>query len=124
MLDQLGYTADLAANGREAVAALAETTYDLVLMDIQMPEMDGLEATRLIRAAMGPQAPYLVALTAEALEGDRERFLASGFDNYLSKPLQAAALQELLRSVPSAGAEPVEDSLSAAAHVAVMRDGP
>ncbi len=123
MLDQLGYTADLAANGREAVAALAETTYDLVLMDIQMPEMDGLEATRLIRAAMGPQAPYVVALTAEALEGDRERFLASGFDNYLSKPLQAAALQELLRSVPGAGAEPAEGALSAAAHVAVMRDG-
>jgi signal transduction histidine kinase/DNA-binding response OmpR family regulator len=102
MLEQLGYAADLARNGREAVEAVADTVYDLVLMDIQMPEMDGLEATRLIRAQMGPQAPYLVALTAEALEGDRERFLASGFDNYLSKPLQAAALQDLLRSVPSA----------------------
>ncbi len=106
MLDQLGYTADLARNGREAVNALVDTTYDLVLMDIQMPEMDGVEAMRLIRAAMGPQAPYIVALTAEALEGDRERFLASGFDNYLSKPLKAAALQELLRSVPSPGATP------------------
>ncbi len=107
MLEQLGYAADLARNGREALEALRETTYDLVLMDIQMPEMDGLEATRLIRAAMGPQAPYLVALTAEALEGDRERFLASGFDNYLSKPLKAAALQELLRAVPSMGSERV-----------------
>ena len=76
--------------------------YDLVLMDIQMPEMDGIEATRLIRERMnGHGRPFLVALTAEALEGDRERFLASGFDHYLSKPLQAAALQELLRSVPS-----------------------
>jgi CheY-like chemotaxis protein len=119
MLDRLGYTADLARNGREAVAALAESAYDLVLMDIQMPEMDGLEATRLIRAAMGAQAPYLVALTAEALEGDRERFLASGFDNYLSKPLQASALQALLRLVPSPGGEPAEDAARVAAHVAV-----
>jgi signal transduction histidine kinase/DNA-binding response OmpR family regulator len=100
MLGQLGYHVDVAPNGREAVKAVAETSYDLVLMDIQMPEMDGLEATKLIREQMGPQAPHLVALTAEALEGDRERFLASGFDNYLSKPLQAAALQELLRGVP------------------------
>jgi signal transduction histidine kinase/CheY-like chemotaxis protein len=101
MLGQLGYNVDVAPNGREAVKAVSETSYDLVLMDIQMPEMDGIEASRLIREQMGPHAPHLVALTAEALEGDRERFLASGFDNYLSKPLQAAALQELLRSVPS-----------------------
>ena len=101
MLGQLSYTADLANNGREAVEAVAETNYDLVLMDIQMPEMDGLEAMRLIRERMGVRAPYLVALTAEALEGDRERFLASGFDNYLSKPLKASSLQELLLSVPT-----------------------
>ena len=101
MLGQLGYAISLANNGREAVEAVAAAAYDLVLMDIQMPEMDGLEATRLIRERLGVRAPFLVALTAEALEGDRERFLASGFDAYLSKPLQAAALQELLRSVPS-----------------------
>jgi signal transduction histidine kinase/DNA-binding response OmpR family regulator len=101
MLGQLGYSADVAHNGREAVEAVAAVPYDLVLMDIQMPEMDGLEATRLIRAQMGAQAPFMVALTAEALEGDRERFLASGFDEYLSKPLQAAALQTLLRSAPT-----------------------
>ncbi len=106
MLGQFGYNTDLARNGREALKAVVETTYDLVLMDIQMPEMDGMEAMRLIRAAMGPQAPYLVALTAEALEGDRERFLSSGFDNYLSKPLQASALQKLLRRVPSATPQP------------------
>jgi signal transduction histidine kinase/CheY-like chemotaxis protein len=102
MLDQLGYTITVANNGREAVEAITATpaAYDLVLMDIQMPEMDGLEATRLIRERLGARAPFLVALTAEALEGDRERFLASGFDEYLSKPLQAAALQALLRSVP------------------------
>jgi signal transduction histidine kinase/DNA-binding response OmpR family regulator len=105
MLGQLSYTADLAVNGREAVNAVAETSYDLVLMDIQMPEMDGLEAMRVIRERMGVRAPYLVALTAEALEGDRERFLTSGFDNYLSKPLQARALQDLLRTVPSSEVE-------------------
>jgi CheY-like chemotaxis protein len=102
MLDQLGYTITVANNGREAVEAITATpaAYDLVLMDIQMPEMDGLEATRLIRQRLGVRSPFLVALTAEALEGDRERFLASGFDEYLSKPLQAAALQDLLRNVP------------------------
>jgi signal transduction histidine kinase/DNA-binding response OmpR family regulator len=101
MLGQLGYSSDLARHGREAVEAVAATTYDLVLMDIQMPEMDGLEAARLIRERMGATAPYLVALTAEAMEGDRERFMSNGFDNYLSKPLKASSLQDLLRSVPS-----------------------
>jgi signal transduction histidine kinase/DNA-binding response OmpR family regulator len=101
MLGQLGYTADVAHNGREAVDAVAATAYDLVLMDIQMPEMDGLEAVKVIRERMRARAPFLVALTAEALEGDRERFLASGFDDYLSKPLQAGALQDVLRIVPS-----------------------
>ena len=110
MLGQFGYEADLARNGREALEATAETVYDLVLMDIQMPEMDGLEATRLIRERMGPQAPYLVALTAEALEGDRERFLSNGFDNYLSKPIQASALKDLLRSVPSPGPVQADES--------------
>jgi len=104
MLGQLGYTADLARNGREAVNAATATTYDLVLMDIQMPELDGIDAAREIRAKLGANAPYIVALTAEAMEGDRERFLASGFDNYLSKPLKADALQELLRVVPSPAA--------------------
>jgi CheY-like chemotaxis protein len=101
MLGQFGYSSDVARNGREAVEAVAAVTYDLVLMDIQMPEMDGLEAVRLIRERLGTRAPFLVALTAEALEGDRERFLASGFDNYLSKPLQAGALGDLLSSVPA-----------------------
>jgi CheY-like chemotaxis protein len=79
-------------------------------MDIQMPEMDGLEAMRIIRERLRERAPYLVALTAEALEGDRERFLASGFDNYLSKPLKASALQDLLRSVPSSAVKIDENS--------------
>jgi len=110
MLGQLGYAADLARNGLEAVKAVAATTYDLVLMDIQMPELDGIDAAHLIREKMGAEAPFMVALTAEALEGDRERFLASGFDNYLSKPLKASALQELLRSVPVATSAVAENS--------------
>ena len=101
MLGQLGYSPEVANNGREALEAATQGNFDLVLMDIQMPEMDGLEATRLLRQRLQDKAPFLVALTAEALEGDRERFLASGFDGYLSKPLQARALQELLHIVVS-----------------------
>ncbi len=97
ILSRLGYHADLAANGRQAVAAVSEKTYDLVLMDIQMPEMNGIEAAAIIREKLGPHAPVLVALTAEALEGDRERFLGLGFEGYMSKPLQASVLQERLR---------------------------
>ena len=96
MLSQFGYTSDLANNGRQAVQICTSKTYDLVLMDIQMPDIDGLEASRLIREQLGEECPAIVALTAEALEGDRERFLADGFDGYLSKPLQALALREML----------------------------
>ena len=105
MLEQLGYTADVTKNGREALETATRATYDLVLMDVQMPEMDGIESTRHIREQLGTNSPFIVALTAEALEGDRERFLDSGFDGYLSKPLQAGPLQDLLRSVvPQANA--------------------
>jgi CheY-like chemotaxis protein len=68
-------------------------------MDIQMPEMDGIETTRIIRETFYAKRPFIVALTAEALEGDRERIISLGFDDYLSKPLQAAALQDILISV-------------------------
>jgi CheY-like chemotaxis protein len=99
ILSRLGYQADLAANGRQAVEAVAEKTYDLVLMDIQMPEMNGVEAAAIIREKQGAQAPALVALTAEALEGDRERFLGLGFEGYMSKPLQASVLEAALKDV-------------------------
>ena len=89
MLAQLGYRADLAANGLEVLDALRRQEYDMVLMDILMPEMDGDEATRQIRAellgSVEPQRqPRIVALTADAMGGDRERFLASGMDDYLT----------------------------------------
>jgi signal transduction histidine kinase/DNA-binding response OmpR family regulator len=102
MLSKFGYTVDLAANGLLVLDALSKTEYDLILMDIQMPEIDGIETTRIIRERFQAKHPSIVALTAEALEGDRERLLSLGFDNYLSKPLQAKALQDLLRTIKSA----------------------
>jgi signal transduction histidine kinase/CheY-like chemotaxis protein len=98
MLSQFGYAADLACDGREALDCATQKNYDLILMDIQMPEMDGIQSSTLIRQRTGTLAPFIVALTAEALEGDRDRFLALGFDGYLSKPLQAESLREILTS--------------------------
>jgi signal transduction histidine kinase/CheY-like chemotaxis protein len=99
MLSRLGYRADLADNGRLAVEAIERTSYDLVLMDIQMPEMNGIDAAHISREKLGPDCPKIVALTAEALQSDQERFLRTGFDGYLSKPLQAHKLQDLLKTI-------------------------
>ncbi len=93
MLQRLGYRADIAGNGQEAVAALQRQPYDVVLMDVQMPTMDGVEATRIIRKTMPPQKqPYIIAMTANAMAGDRETYLASGMDDYISKPVRVEAL--------------------------------
>jgi signal transduction histidine kinase/DNA-binding response OmpR family regulator len=99
MLSRLGYEADLATNGLEAVDAVDKARYDLILMDVQMPIMDGIEASQKIREKCGAEAPYIVALTADALEGQRERLLTLGFHDYLSKPLSPETLQKLLRTV-------------------------
>jgi len=89
LLERLGYRADVAADGHEAIAALRRQPYDVVLMDVQMPGMDGFETTRRIREAMPPPSrPYIVALTAYALEHDRERCLAAGMDDYIAKPVR------------------------------------
>jgi PAS domain S-box-containing protein len=103
MLSRLGYTADLAVNGLRAVEAAEGKAYDLILMDIQMPEMNGIEATQRIRERLGDKRPSIFALTAEALEGDEARFLAQGFDGYLSKPIQAEKLQIALKNVTRRG---------------------
>ena len=100
MLGNFGYRADLANNGQEAVEKAQNNTYDLIFMDVQMPEMDGVEAARILRENLGLNCPYIVALTANALEGDREKFLAAGFDNYLSKPLGPIGLKDMLEAVP------------------------
>lgn len=88
MLERLGYRACVVGTGHEVLATLAEQTFDIVLMDVQMPEMDGLSATLQIRQNEAIQQPYIIALTANALKGDRERFLAAGMNDYLSKPVR------------------------------------
>ena len=102
----MGYSVDLAQDGHEAVAAAAKTTYALVLMDMQMPGMDGLEATRIIRAQPGPnQHTPIVALTANAMQADREACMAAGMNDFLSKPfsreLLGACLERWLTARPS-----------------------
>ena len=99
MLSRMGYTANAVVNGKRALEALDKAVYDVVLMDIQMPEMNGIDATRMILETFGEKRPVIIALTAEALEGDEERFLNLGFDAYLSKPLQAHKLQKVLVNV-------------------------
>jgi CheY-like chemotaxis protein len=99
ILSRLGYTASIAANGRQVLELLKQRAFDVIFMDIQMPEMNGIEAAEAVRKQYGNMAPHICALTAEALEGDEERFLGLGFDGYLSKPLQAATLQRELAKI-------------------------
>ncbi|HSS52463.1 MAG TPA: response regulator, partial [Thermoanaerobaculia bacterium] len=100
LLERLGYSADVAGNGYEVLTALHRQTYDVVLMDVQMPDMDGLEATRRIQAEWPEaQRPRVVAMTASALIADRHACLAAGMDGFLSKPVLIRELQAVLRSV-------------------------
>ncbi|MDA5092475.1 response regulator [Aliiroseovarius sp. KMU-50] len=100
ILNKNGYTADIAASGQEAVDRCAVATYDVVLMDIEMPEMDGVEASKKIREAAGDgERPFIVALTANAMVSDRDSYLAAGMDDYLSKPIDE---EKLLASLQTA----------------------
>ncbi|MEO0558411.1 MAG: response regulator, partial [Bacteroidota bacterium] len=108
MLDRLGYRVDVVANGVEAVEAVRRQCYDLVLMDVQMPEMDGLEATRQIRLSGGDMSqPYIIALTANAMEGDREACLAAGVDAYVAKPVGIQDLGAAIEQAQEGASRPV-----------------
>jgi CheY-like chemotaxis protein len=111
-LGHMGYRADLAANGREAIEALERQQYDLILMDVQMPELDGLAATRVIRARYPPAAqPRIVAMTASALPEDRAACLAAGMNDFLSKPVRISDLQSAIgRSRRRSDAAPREQA--------------
>ena len=102
MLQRMGYRADLASNGVEAIESVQRHPYDVVLMDVQMPEMDGLEASRHLNARCSPgQRPRIVAMTANAMQGDREICLAAGMDDYVTKPIRVEHLVDaLLRVAP------------------------
>ncbi|MBE8399121.1 PAS domain-containing hybrid sensor histidine kinase/response regulator [Leptospira borgpetersenii] len=96
LLMKLGYTADAALNGLEAIECLKERKYDLIFMDIQMPEMDGYEATHLIRKDFAKSKPVIVAMTANAMEGDKEKCLEAGMDAYIAKPIQIQDIESAI----------------------------
>src|SRR5262249_51173841 len=115
LLAGLGHTADVVTNGREALEASARARYDVILMDVQMPEMDGLTATRALRSGAGEgERPWIVALTAGALAADIETCRQAGMDDFVAKPVTAAALARALER----GAAALERS---AATLAVAR---
>jgi CheY-like chemotaxis protein len=103
ILVKLGYQADITHNGYEALQNVLEKQYDVVLMDIQMPEMDGLEATKNVRNLNIPQ-PYIIAMTANALTEDRDICISHGMDNYISKPMNLDILVAILKEAWTAKA--------------------
>lgn len=116
MLARIGYRVDTAGNGLEVLRALQRQDYDIILMDVQMPELDGIETTRQIRAEEipGKTRPWIVALTANAMQGDRELCIAAGMDDYLTKPIKApelaAALVRAGRATGTGTAQPFDKS--------------
>jgi signal transduction histidine kinase/HAMP domain-containing protein/ActR/RegA family two-component response regulator len=102
LLSRMGYEPDVATNGREAIDAVERQRYDVVLMDVQMPEMDGLEATRqIVERVEVSRRPCIVAMTANAMEGDREQCIAAGMQGYISKPIRVDDLVRALLAVPT-----------------------
>jgi len=115
MFEKMGHTVTIVDNGRDAIDRLAEETFDAVLMDCEMPVMDGYEATRRIRSGqepgVNPRVP-IIALTAHVLPGQRQKCLSAGMDDYLAKPLRLSAVREafircgLLKGIPLGRSEP------------------
>jgi len=99
MLAKLGYRADVVENGLEVLQAIQHQSYDLVLMDIRMPEIDGIEAVQAIRKKMG-QRPYIIAVTANALQENKEQCLQAGMNDFLTKPIRLSELTEALKRCP------------------------
>lgn len=98
VLEKLGYRADVAGNGLEALDLVEKIEYDLILMDVFMPEMDGLEATKQIIQRLGDDRPFIIAMTANAMQGDREMCIDAGMDDYLSKPIRIDELQKVFQN--------------------------
>ena len=131
LLERLGYGADVVGDGRQALARLDHAAYDVILMDVQMPEMDGLEASRAICARWAAsERPRIIAMTAEAMQGDRDKCLAAGMDDYIVKPVTldrlAAALAKCwpvaAATAPETGAAPPVEKQKIAAGAALNRD--
>ena len=107
MLERLGYRPEIVANGREVLSAMQHQTFDAIIMDVQMPVMDGLTASREI-CRMHGKRPWILAMTANALEGDREKCLEAGMDDYISKPVRTTDLAAALRRAYHRRVEPRE----------------
>ena len=106
LLERLGYGADIVGDGRQALARLDHAAYDVILMDVQMPEMDGLEASRAICARWhSSERPRIIAMTAEAMQGDRDKCLAAGMDDYIMKPVTLDRLAAALAQMPAFGCQ-------------------
>jgi CheY-like chemotaxis protein len=108
LLEMLGHSCDVAESGREAIEAFQRKTYDVILMDLDMPDVDGFEATRQIRALerdLGTHVP-IVAMTAHAIKGFRQQCLEAGMDDHLTKPIQPVTLMKLLRSISESTPDP------------------
>jgi GAF domain-containing protein/DNA-binding response OmpR family regulator len=124
LLEQMGYRADVASNGLEAIESVERQTYDVVLMDVQMPEMDGLDATRAIRKLEDLVQPRIVAMTANAMQGDREMCLAAGMDDYISKPIRVLELIEALdKTNPSARSLKVKKDMAISGRKVPSKNG-
>src|SRR5262249_39697196 len=134
ILEKLGCRVDVVANGLEAVDACRRITYDCIFMDCQMPELDGYEATAVIRqheASTGQHTP-IIAMTANAMQGDREHCVAAGMDDYLSKPIQSAAVETVLQQWTSSHGDaaaatppspPAPDTAPSAEAFVTLQDG-
>ena len=102
MLERIHYRIDVVANGLEVIEALKRQSYDVIFMDIQMPEMDGVETTHFIRQSVSKtEQPYIIALTANALNGEREKYLSKGMNDYISKPVKIQEIVSALEKVSS-----------------------